>query len=137
MIAAPGRHECSYVLPWMRVKPQDGMQYYFAGGEYTFMKMLAVRGRIQVQLLPAWMTAAAVSAPAVKTTVGGFTRAPASRLRLGDYAIHLDYAYTKMDLVDAVHRFTLCDRHEVIRGLHAGSVPLGRASHTSGPLLSG
>jgi hypothetical protein len=88
------------------VKPQDGMQYYFAGGEYTFMKMLSVRGGYKFNYSGV-DDGGSNLAPAIKTSVEGFTLGAGFVTAVQDYAIHLDYAYTKMDIVKSVHRFTL------------------------------
>lgn len=88
------------------VKPQDGMQYYFAGGEYTFMKMVSVRGGYKFNYSGVDDGGSSL-APAVKTSVEGFTVGAGFMTGFTDYNIHLDYAYTKMDIVKSVHRFTL------------------------------
>jgi hypothetical protein len=88
------------------VKPQDGMQYYFLGGEYMFMNMVAIRGGYKFNYTGVDDGGTGFS-PAVKTTVEAFTAGAGFKVALGEYDVHLDYAYTKMDLVDAVHRVTL------------------------------
>ena len=88
------------------VKPQDGVQYYFVGGEYTFMNMVAVRGGYKFNYTGMDDGGNSFS-PAINTTVEGFTAGAGFNVGLGDYGLRLDYAYTKMDLLDAVHRVTL------------------------------
>lgn len=88
------------------VKPQDGMQYYFVGGEYTFMNMVSLRGGYKFNYTGSDDGGSSFQ-PAINTTVEGFTAGAGFNVALGDYGLRLDYAYTKMDLLDAVHRVTL------------------------------
>ncbi|MEW6510963.1 MAG: PorV/PorQ family protein [Bacteroidota bacterium] len=88
------------------VKPQDGLQYYFVGGEYTFMEMISVRGGYKFNYSGVDDGGNSFS-PAIKTTVESFTAGAGFMTKLSDYSIRVDYAFTKMDLVDSVHRITL------------------------------
>jgi hypothetical protein len=88
------------------VKPQDGMQYYYFGGEYTFMDMVSIRGGYKFNYTGVNDGGNSFQQP-INTTVEGFTAGAGFQTKLEDYSIHLDYAYTKMDIVDAVHRITL------------------------------
>jgi len=88
------------------VKPQDGLQYYYAGGEYTFMKMISLRGGYKFNYSGVDDGGSSL-ASAIKTSVEGYTLGAGFMTAFQDYAIHLDYAYTKMDIVKSVHRFTL------------------------------
>jgi len=88
------------------VKPQDGMQYYYVGGEYTFMNLVAVRGGYKFNYSGV-DDGGSSFAPSINTTVEGYTLGAGFQTKFDGYNVHLDYAYTKMDLVDAVHRITL------------------------------
>jgi hypothetical protein len=88
------------------VKPQDGLQYYYAGGEYTFMDMISVRGGYKFNYSGVDDGGSSFAKP-INTTVEGYTLGAGFQTKLSDYGIRLDYAYTKMDIVNAVHRFTL------------------------------
>ncbi len=88
------------------VKPQDGLQYYFAGGEFTFMDMVSVRGGYKFNYSGV-DDGGNSFADAINTSVEGFTLGAGFKTKFSDYGIGVDYAFTKMDLVDAVHRVTL------------------------------
>ena len=88
------------------VKPQDGIQYYFAGGEFTFMKMISIRGGYKFNYSGA-DDGGSSFAPSINTTIEGFTVGAGFKSNFSDYGIGVDYAYTQMDILDAVHRVTL------------------------------
>jgi hypothetical protein len=88
------------------VKPQDGLQYYYLGGEYTFMNMVSIRGGYKYNYSGA-DDGGNTFASAVKTTVETFTAGAGFKMGFDSYDLRLDYAYTAMNLVDAVHRVTL------------------------------
>jgi hypothetical protein len=88
------------------VKPQDGLQYYYAGLEYSFMDMVSVRGGYKFNYSGA-NDGGSSFAPQINTTIERFSLGAGFQTTFSDYGIRLDYAYTQMDLVDAVHRITL------------------------------
>lgn len=88
------------------VKPQDGQQFYYAGGEYTFMHMISLRGGYKLNY-SGTDDGGASFRPAINTTIEGFTLGAGFRLPVEEYDLRLDYAFTKMDLLDNVHRVTI------------------------------
>ncbi len=88
------------------VKTQDGPQYFFAGGELTLVNVIALRGGYKFNYTGT-DDGGTSSRTAINNTIEGFT---AGAGLMGDFAgmkIGVDYAYTKMDLLDNVHRFSL------------------------------
>lgn len=88
------------------VKPQDGPQYFFTGAEYSFMNMIAVRGGWKLNY-SGTDDGGTTSRPAIKSTIEGLSAGAGVVTNLSGYALHLDYAYTQMDLISAAHRITL------------------------------
>ena len=88
------------------VKPQDGPQYFFTGGEYTFMNMISVRGGWKLNY-SGTDDGGTTSRAAINSTIEGFSAGAGFFTSLGNYSIKLDYAYTQMDILDAAHRITV------------------------------
>jgi hypothetical protein len=88
------------------VKPQDGLQYFFTGAEFSFMNMISVRGGYKLNYSGA-DDGGTTFRDAIKTTIEGISLGAGFRTTLADYGVRVDYSYTSMDLLDAAHRFTL------------------------------
>jgi hypothetical protein len=88
------------------VKPQDGIQYYFTGAEYTLMKRVMFRAGYKWNYSSrddgGW-----TYAPAIQTTVEGISLGAGFRADFEGYGLRADYSYTKMNLVSDVHRVTI------------------------------
>jgi hypothetical protein len=88
------------------VKGQDGPQYIFAGGELTLLDVVALRGGYKFNYTGK-DDGGTSSRTAIDNTIEGFT---AGAGVTGDFAglkVGVDYAFTKMELLDNVHRFSL------------------------------
>ncbi len=88
------------------VKPQDGLQYFYSGVEFTFMKMISVRGGYKLNYTGTDDGGSSFRS-AINTTIEGFSAGAGFMTTVSEYNLRLDYAYTQMDLLDAVHRVTL------------------------------
>jgi hypothetical protein len=87
-------------------KPQDGPLYFFSGAEVSLFDMVAVRGGYKVNYSGTDETTG-LNRPAINTTIEGISAGAGFHTTLQDYMVGVDYAYTQMDLIDAVHRITL------------------------------
>jgi hypothetical protein len=88
------------------VKPQDGPQYFFTGGEYTFMDMISVRGGWKLNY-SGTDDGGTTSRAAINSTIEGFSAGAGFCTSLGGYNLRLDYSYTQMDILDAAHRVSV------------------------------
>jgi hypothetical protein len=87
-------------------KPQDGPVYFYSGAEVMLFDMVALRGGYKVNYsgtdeVPGF------NRTAINSTIEGLSAGAGFRTNLEEYSVGLDYAYTQMDLLDAVHRITL------------------------------
>jgi hypothetical protein len=88
------------------VKTQDGPQYVYAGGEYTLMNMVSVRGGYKLNY--SGVTSDTTSTRGkIKATIEGVSLGAGLNFDVSAYNIKVDYAFTKMDLFDNVHRITV------------------------------
>jgi hypothetical protein len=87
-------------------KPQDGPLYFFSGAEYTLMDMVSIRGGYKINY-SGTDEATGTGKPSVKSTIEGLSLGAGVRTNVEGYDIGLDYSYTKMDLLDNVHRITV------------------------------
>jgi len=87
-------------------KPQDGPQYYFTGGELTIVKMFAVRVGYKFNYSGTAEGTGSLGR-SINTTIEGISAGAGVGLPLGDWMVKLDYAYTQMDILDAVHRVSV------------------------------
>lgn len=88
------------------VKTQDGPQYVFAGGEYTFMDMIAVRGGYKFNYSGTKIDSTTIR-PEIKTTIEGISLGAGLYVDVAGYNLKLDYAFTRMELFDNVHRVSV------------------------------
>jgi hypothetical protein len=88
------------------VKPQDGQQYYYSGIEYSLFNMISVRGGYKFNYSGA-DDGGNSKRDAINTTIEGFSAGASVGTDLAGYAVRVDYAYTKMEILDSVHRFSL------------------------------
>ncbi|MGB5873108.1 MAG: PorV/PorQ family protein, partial [Bacteroidota bacterium] len=88
------------------VKPQDGPQYYFTGGEFTLMRLVSLRAGYKFNYSGTSETTGSFSDD-VNTTIEGFSGGLGVAVPMGDWSFRLDYAYTSMDLLDAAHRVSI------------------------------
>lgn len=88
------------------VKPQDGPQYFYTGAEYSFMKMISVRGGWKLNY-SGTDDGGTTSRAAINSTIEGLSAGASVMTTVSGYDLRLDYAYTQMDLISAAHRITL------------------------------
>lgn len=88
------------------VKPQDGLQYFFTGVEYMFMNMISVRGGYKLNYSGV-DDGGTTFRSAIKSTIEGFSAGAGFNTMVSEYGLRLDYSYTQMDILDAVHRVSL------------------------------
>ncbi|MBI3006397.1 MAG: PorV/PorQ family protein [Ignavibacteriales bacterium] len=87
-------------------KPQDSPQLYYVGAEYVFAKMFSVRAGMKFNYTGADDGGTSTRA-AINQTIEGMSFGGGVQTSMGDYGLRVDYAYTSMDILDAVHRITL------------------------------
>jgi len=104
---APFKDESNRVLLALdAVKPQDGQQYYYSGIEYSFLNIVSVRGGYKFNYSGA-NDGGNSQRDAINTTIEGFSAGASVGTDLAGYAVRVDYAYTQMEILDSVHRFSL------------------------------
>jgi hypothetical protein len=82
-------------------KPQDTEQLFFTGGEYTFNKMLSVRGGYK------FLYSGREDRLNLKTTEEGITLGGGLNVPFSSYRAKVDYAYTDFGaLFDTVHKIS-------------------------------
>lgn len=82
-------------------KPQDTEQFFFTGGEYTFNKMLSVRGGYK------FLYSGREDSRSLKTTEEGLTLGGGLNVPFSSYRAKVDYAYTDFgSLFDTVHKIS-------------------------------
>lgn len=88
------------------VKPQDGVQYYFTGAEYTLLKRVMLRGGYKWNYSNrddgGW-----TGAPAIQTTIEGLSLGAGFTADFEGYGLRVDYSFTKMKIMDDVHRISI------------------------------
>ena len=88
-------------------KAMDSQQALFGGAELSFYDLLFVRGGWKANYSGS-SDGGTSQRPSINTTVEGFSGGAGIQYAMdGGMAIAVDYAYTAMDLFDAVHRITL------------------------------
>lgn len=88
------------------VKSQDGPQYFFGGMEVSLMDMIALRGGYKFNYIHTNDGGTSSRAP-LGNTIEGLSLGAGVQTTFQDYGIGIDYAFSKMDLLDSVHRFTV------------------------------
>lgn len=88
------------------VKPQDGLQYFYSGAEYTFMNMISVRGGYKLNYSGVDDGGSSFRS-AIKTSIEGLSAGAGFMTTLADYHLRIDYSFTQMDLLDPAHRVSL------------------------------
>lgn len=87
-------------------KPQDGPLYFYSGFEYAFMDMVALRGGYKFNYSDT-KERPGVGANDVNNTIEGVSLGAGVKTTVEGFRVGLDYSYTKMALLDNVHRVTL------------------------------
>jgi len=87
-------------------KPLDGPLYLFSGLEVSYMDMIALRAGYKFNY-SGTSEVTAVGTSAINSTLEGISAGAGVHTTLEGYEVGFDYSYTRMDLLDAAHRFTL------------------------------
>lgn len=87
-------------------KAQDSQQALFGGTEVSFFDLLFLRGGYKFNYSGA-NDGGTDARPSISTSIEQFSLGGGIQYAMGDYAVGVDYAFTKMDLLDDVHRVTL------------------------------
>jgi hypothetical protein len=88
------------------VKSQDGPQYFFSGVEYTFMKLISVRGGWKLNY-SGTDDGGTSSRSAINSTIEGLSLGAGVKTNVEGYEVGVDYSFTKMDLLSAAHRISV------------------------------
>ena len=88
------------------VKPQDSQQLIYGGAEVSFYDLLFVRGGYKFNY-SGTSDGGTEAREAIDTTIESFSLGGGIQYEITGYAVGLDYAFTKMDLLNDVHRISL------------------------------
>lgn len=81
-------------------KPQDEPQFYFAGGEWSLMDRIFLRGGYKLGF------SGTEDSFGKSNTDEGFSFGAGVVLPFGDSVLNLDYAFTDFNILDETHRFS-------------------------------
>lgn len=87
-------------------KPVDSQQLLYGGAELSFYDLLFLRGGYKFNYSGVSDEGTA-QRDAIKTSIEGFSVGGGIQYVISDVAVAIDYAFTKMDLLNDAHRFTL------------------------------
>lgn len=87
-------------------KPQDSQQLLYGGVEVSTYDLLFIRGGYKFNYSGAEDEGTVVR-PAAQATIEGFSLGGGIQYDIGGTNVGVDYAFTQMDLLDDVHRFSL------------------------------
>lgn len=88
------------------VKPQDSQQLVYGGAELSFYDLLFLRGGYKFNYSGASDDGTAAREP-IETSIEEFSLGMGVQYVVSGTAVSIDYAFTRMDLLDGAHRFTL------------------------------
>jgi hypothetical protein len=100
------REQMRLMLAIDTTKPLDSQQLLYGGAELSFYDLLFLRAGYRFNYAGAEDGGTSTRDP-IKTSIEGISLGAGLQYALGDYALGFDYAFTQMDLLDDVHRFTL------------------------------
>jgi hypothetical protein len=88
------------------LKAQDGPQYFYSGLEYTFMDLVSVRGGYKFNY-SGTNDGGTTNRVAYDNNIEGLSLGGGFHTKVSGAWIGVDYAYTKMNLLSNVHRFSI------------------------------
>ncbi len=88
------------------IKPQDGPQYLFAGGELSILNIFALRGGYKFNYSGSDDGGTSTRKP-FDNTIEGFSGGGGISTTMEGYSVRVDYSFTKMNLLDNVHRVSV------------------------------
>lgn len=100
------REEARLMIAIDATKPQEAQQLVYVGGELSFYDLLFLRGGYKLNY-SGTDDGGNDRRDAIDTTIEGASLGGGIQYEVSGYNVAVDYAYTQMDLLDAVHRFTL------------------------------
>lgn len=87
-------------------KPQDSQQLIYGGAEVSFYDLVFLRGGYKFNYAGTEDDGTSERDP-IRTTIEGASLGAGLQYAIGGTIVAIDYAYTQMDLLENVHRFTL------------------------------
>lgn len=100
------RDEARLMLTVDTTKPLDSQQLIYGGAELALYDLLFLRAGYKFNYSGTEDDGTALRDP-IKTSIEGASLGAGLQYVVSGYSVALDYAYTQMDLLDSVHRFTL------------------------------
>lgn len=88
------------------VKMQDGPQYVFAGAEFAFQNLISLRAGWKFNY-SGTATVGTSTRPETSSTLEGLSVGAGVNATVEEYNVKVDYAFTKMDAFNDVHRVTV------------------------------
>ncbi len=88
------------------VKQQDYIPYYNVGTEYTVEDMLTLRAGYKLNYSEVSDAGRSTRNP-IQTSIEGWSVGGGLHTSISDYDVRIDYAYTDMQIVKDVHRFSV------------------------------
>ena len=96
----------SLMLSIDTVKPLDTQQLVYGGAELALYDMVYLRGGYKLFYSGQEDSGTSLRDP-INTSIEGFSAGAGLKTQFSGYGFAVDYAYTQMDLLDAVHRISL------------------------------
>ena len=87
-------------------KSMDSPQMFQSGAELSFLDILFIRGGYRFNYAGAEDDGTSLRDP-IATSIEGVSLGGGIQYAVGGMTVAIDYAYTQMELLDSVHRFTL------------------------------
>lgn len=100
------REEVRLMLAADATKPLDSQQLIYGGAELSFYDLLFLRGGYRFNYAGVEDDGTSARDP-IQTTIEGASLGGGIQYGISGYAVAVDYAFTQMDLLDNVHRFSL------------------------------
>ncbi len=100
------REEARLMIAIDATKPQESQQLVYGGAELSFYDLLFLRGGYKFNY-SGTSDGGNSRRDAIDTTVEGASLGGGIQYAVSGYNVAIDYAFTQMDLLDPVHRFTL------------------------------
>ncbi len=88
------------------VQPQDLSQLFYSGIDISLIKMVDLRFGYKFNYSNTKDAGNSLRGP-IETSIEGFSAGIGANVKIGDYQLRFDYAFTQMSILNDVHRFTL------------------------------
>lgn len=100
------REQTRLMLAVDATKPLDSEQQFYGGAELSFYDLLFLRGGYRLNYAGAEDDGTSLRDP-IDTSIEGASLGGGIQYEISGYAVAIDYAFTQMDLLNNVHRFSL------------------------------